>query len=36
VLLRAREQGLDPARLREFAERADREDWRAAARFFGE
>ena len=36
VLLRAREQGLDPARLREFAERADREDWRAAARFFAE
>ncbi|HET9172644.1 MAG TPA: ATP-dependent DNA helicase [Actinospica sp.] len=36
VLLRAREQGLDPARLREFADRADREDWRAAARFFAE
>ena len=36
VLLRAREQGLDPARLREFAERADRDDWRAAARFFAE
>ena len=36
VLLRARDQGLDPARLREFAERVDRDDWRAAARFFGE
>jgi len=36
VLLRAREQGLDPDRLRAFAERADRDDWRAAARFFGE
>jgi superfamily I DNA/RNA helicase/RecB family exonuclease len=36
VLLRAREQGLDPSRLRAFAERADRDDWRAAARFFGE
>ena len=36
VLLRAREQGLDPGRLREFAERLDRDDWRAAARFFGE
>jgi superfamily I DNA/RNA helicase/RecB family exonuclease len=36
VLLRAREQGLDPATLRAFAERADRDDWRAAARFFGE
>ncbi len=36
VLLRAREQGLEPGRLLEFAERADREDWRAAARFFAE
>ena len=36
VLLRAREQGLGPGRLREFAERLDRDDWRAAARFFGE
>jgi len=36
VLLRAREQGLEPRRLREFADRADRDDWRAAARFFGE
>jgi superfamily I DNA/RNA helicase len=36
VLLRAREQGLDPGRLLESAERAEREDWRAAARFFGE
>jgi superfamily I DNA/RNA helicase/RecB family exonuclease len=36
VLLRAREQGLDPGRLHEFAERLDRDDWRAAARFFGE
>ncbi|MBR7829002.1 ATP-dependent helicase [Actinospica sp. MGRD01-02] len=36
VLLRAREQGLDPARLRGFAEQADRPDWRAAARFFAE
>jgi superfamily I DNA/RNA helicase/RecB family exonuclease len=36
VLLRARELGLDPARLREFADRADRDDWRAAARLFAE
>ena len=36
VLLRAREQGLDPGRLLESAERAEREDWRAAARFFAE
>ena len=36
VLLRAREQGLDPGLLRGYAERVDRDDWRAAARFFGE
>ena len=36
VLLRAREQGLDPATLRAFADRAERDDWRAAARFFAE
>ena len=36
VLLRAREQGLDPGLLRGYAERVDRDVWRAAARFFGE
>ena len=36
VLLRAREQGVGPDRLGAFAERADRDDWRAAARFYRE
>jgi superfamily I DNA/RNA helicase/RecB family exonuclease len=36
VLSRARELGIGPERLREFAERADRDDWRAAARFYAE
>jgi superfamily I DNA/RNA helicase/RecB family exonuclease len=36
VLLRARDLGLDPVDLAQFAERADRADWRAAARFFAE
>ncbi|HZU57221.1 MAG TPA: ATP-dependent DNA helicase [Actinocrinis sp.] len=36
VLLRARDLGLDPEDLAEFAARADRSDWRAAARFYAE
>jgi superfamily I DNA/RNA helicase/RecB family exonuclease len=36
VLSRARDLGLDPQDLAEFAERARRADWRAAARFFAE
>jgi superfamily I DNA/RNA helicase/RecB family exonuclease len=36
VLLRARDLGLEPADLDEFAQRADRSDWRAVARFFAE
>ncbi|HEU5429906.1 MAG TPA: ATP-dependent DNA helicase [Actinocrinis sp.] len=36
VLLRARDLGLDPEDLAEFAARADRTDWRAAARFYAE
>ncbi|HZP49793.1 ATP-dependent helicase, partial [Actinocrinis sp.] len=36
VLLRARDLGLDPEDLADFAARADRSDWRAAARFYAE
>ncbi len=36
VLLRARDLGLDPEDLADFAARADRADWRAAARFYAE
>ncbi len=36
VLMRARDLGLDPEDLAEFANEAGRSDWRAAAHFFGE
>ena len=36
VLLRARDLGLDPEDLERFAARAERADWRAAARFYAE
>lgn len=36
VLSRARDLGLEPDELAEFAERADRADWGAAARFFAD
>jgi superfamily I DNA/RNA helicase/RecB family exonuclease len=36
VLLRARDLGLEPEDLAEFARRAQRPDWLAAARFYGE